>query len=180
MDEQGILQRVFDSTNNALRISGVDAVGPFVGAGGLELIAGTRTLVTTNDVTRLSMANSVTTTFGCSLTLPTFWTSATFGAFFVTSATVASTSIRWRMAIKKHANFIDNISEAFLADNSVTVAAPNVGIVNFINPSPLTNINVTQDVLGSSFSIIISRIGADAADTYTGSAELIGISSTGS
>lgn len=180
METQGILNAVFDSTNNALRISGSGAEIQFVGAGGLELVAGTRTLVVTNDVTRLSMIDGVTTTFGCSMILPPFWTTAQFGFYYTTSVTAAG-DIRWRQAVKKHAIFVDNISEAFLADVSATIDAPNIGIVTNTAGAPLlTGINVTPDTFGSIFSIITSRVGADAADTYTGAAELMGVFAIGS
>lgn len=180
MDAQGILQACFDATNNSLRISGAGAELAFVGAGGLELIAGTRTLVVTNDVTRLSMVDAVTTTFGCTMFLPGYWSTAEFG-FCYTSSVTAAGNIRMRAAVKKHALFIDNISEAFLGDNTLTIDAPDQGVVTTTASSPiLTGINVAPDFLGSAVSIIVSRIGADAADTYTGNVELIGIYATGS
>lgn len=172
MEAQGILNSVFDSTNNALRVT---AAGDFVyvGAGELELIAGARTLTVTNDVPRLTMVDAATTTFGCTMALPGYWTTADFGFHYTTSATAAG-DIRWRMAVKKLHVFVDNISEAFLADVSATVDAPNQG-VTFAQLNHLNDVNVTPEAFGTLFSVLISRVGADAADTYTGSAELMGV-----
>jgi hypothetical protein len=179
-DIQGLLNEVYDPVNKALRISGSGAEIQFVGAGGLELIAGARTLVVTNDVTRLAMADAATTTFGCTMILPPFWTTAQFGFYYVTSVTAAG-NIRWRQAVKKHAIFQDNISEAFLADVSATIDAPDLGIVTNTAGAPLLNgINVAPDTFGSIFSVVTSRLGADALDTYTGVAELMGVYAIGS
>lgn len=177
---QGILQKVFDPANNSLRISGANSDQVFVGAGGLELVAGTRTLVVTNDVTRLSMVDAVTTTFGFTVFLPGYWSTAEFGFAYTASVTGAG-NVRMRMAVKKHALFIDNVSEAFLADASATYDAPDQGVINTTASSPiLTGVNVLPDQFGSAFSVIVSRVGADAADTYTGNVELIGCYIAGS
>lgn len=171
-DFQGIMQRCFDSTNNALRITSA-AESQFVGPEGLALIAGTRTLVVTNDVPRLSMVDGVTTTYGVSFLLPGYWTGADFGFYYTSSATDAS-NFRWRTAVKKHSTFIDNISEAFLSDVSTTLATPDVGVVT-AEAQPIDNLNVTPDVFGSLFTFIVSRLGADGADNSAASAELIGM-----
>ena len=171
-DFQGILQRCFDNTNNALRVTSA-AESQFYGPEGIALIAGARTLVVTNDVPRLALVDAATTTFGTSFLLPNYWTAADFGFFYTSSATAAG-NYRWRIAVKKSALFIDNITEAFLVDNSVTLDAPDQGIVTQ-EIQPVDNLNASPDVFGTLFTCIVSRIGGDAADTCTATAELIGI-----
>ena len=169
MDANGVLASVFDLTNNALRVSAVnDAVS--IGVPNMQTAA---TIVTTNDVTRIQFPDAATTSAWATLTIPSTWTQCNIGLIY-SGSTAGTNPIRWRVAVKKLDIFLDLITEAFASDvfiNQATQATANqVAAVNVIS-----NFDVTPFALGDAYSVLVQRIGADAADTYTGIGELIGI-----
>ena len=171
MDAQGILQACFDPARLALRTFSVADIIQFT-PGDFITVAGAPTIVATNDYPRAQFADGVTTTVAVTFSTPAYWTAATAGFWF--TSTVAGNNVRWRMALKKTALFIDNISAAFGADVSATVAAPGTaGVLH--SQVQVPGINVSPQAFGSYYTLILSRIGADAADTNTGTAEVPGI-----
>lgn len=171
MDTQGILQAVFDPARNALRIFSVADILQF-SAQEFNTIAGAPTVVVTNDYPRAQFADGVTTTVAVTFSTPAHWTVATAGFWWTT--TVSGGNVRWRMAIKKTSLFITNISAAFDVDSTLTVAAPGTaGLLS--SQFHVPGINVSPAAFGSYYTMILSRIGADGADSNAGIAEVPGI-----
>lgn len=171
MDTQGILQSCFDPATNSLRISSAGDTQSFP-VGSLELIAGTRTLVVTNNVPRLSLIDGVTTSFGFTFWPPPTWANIGFG-FWWTTDTAAAGNVRWRVAVKKHFNEVSNISAAFDADVSANIAVPTAGVVR-ATIDQVSGLSAGPGFFGAMYTVVIERTGADAGDTHAGTAALLG------
>lgn len=169
---QGILQKVFDNVNNALRIN---SVPDFLSwhAGDFVTIAGAPTSVVTNGYPRTGLPDAATTTLGWTFYAPPTWLNFQMGFFWTPS--VGSNNVRMEMAVKKTALAIDNVNEAFVNDTLATLGAPATpGVVAYANDFLSATISNTGDAFGSIYAVNLSRIGADAADTNTGVVEICG------
>lgn len=169
-DMNGVLSSVFDSANNALRISAINdslilPPGEF---------SGTFTTVVTNDVPRIQFPDAATTSAYTTFFAPATWSQCDIGLIWTGTAASAN-PMRWRVAVKKTDWFFDNISEAFFADVSANIA-PSVtpGLV-IASPGHIDNMNVVPGGIGSSYTLMVQRIGGDAGDTNTGIGELLGV-----
>jgi hypothetical protein len=169
MDLNGAIAQAFDQTNGAIRVSAVnDAVS--LGPGSMITAA---TVVTTNDVPRIQFPDAATTTAYATLTIPNTWTACNVGLIW--SGTTAGTNpVRWQVSVKKLDIFVDLITEAFFQDvflNAATQTTANQVKADNV----IAAMDVTPFALGDAYSVRVQRIGADAADTYTGIAELLGV-----
>lgn len=172
MDEQGILQSVFDPTNNALRInSSPDLI--YIPVNAMAAAAGTPTIVVTNDWPRAQFADGVTTSMVGTFLPPPTWTKFSMGYWF--TSTASSNAQRWRLAMKEARAFQDNISDAYEADVSATQTIFTAGVVHKGSDQILNFTQTLGGLGGSAYQFLISRIGADAADTNTGIGELFGV-----
>lgn len=175
METQGILQACFDNVNNALRVtSAADII--YFPAHSLSTIAGTATEVVTNSYPRLSLPDAATTTIGTAFVVPPTWSTMNLG-FYWTQEAAGAGNVRWELAVKKTDTFIDNINEAFASDQLVTLAAPGTqGVVTATTAAdPVTNFSAIGGAFGNCFAMTLSRIGADAADTYVGAVAVMGL-----
>lgn len=168
MELQGLLNACFDSSENAIRVTSAFE-GYFPPVGILSTIAGTPTLVTTNSVPRLSLPASGTTTVAYSFAPPKWWNFTGFGTVWETGT--AGGNFRLTLAVKKLAIGADNISEAALATTTYTLAAATVGVVQY-DFDRLASVDTAPDAFGSVYTVIITRLGDDAADTNTGGYEI--------
>jgi hypothetical protein len=170
---QEILNRVYDASENAIRVVAANE-GIFFSPGELSTIAGAPTFPVTNGVPRVGFPDAATTTMGIVVGVPKWWDF--MGVSFVwTGSTAGVNPVRWTIDVKKFNLFSDNISEAVFATataNVATIAA--AGVLNY-TIDQVANVNLTPFAFGNVYSINISRIGADGADTYTGVAELLNL-----
>lgn len=172
MDSQGILQQCFDSANNALRISSAPDV-IYIPVNSMAAAAGTPTIVVTNDWPRAQFADGVTTTMVGTFVPPPTWSRLTMGFWF--TSTVSSNNQRWRLAMKEARAFQDNISDAYEQDVSATRTIFTAGVVHKAEDQ-IPAFTMTPGALGgSAYQFLVSRIGADAADSNTGIGELFGV-----
>lgn len=125
-----------------------------------------------NNVATWSFADGATGELVTSFLLPPWNTIGI--SFFWINPNAGAGNVRWRVAVKT-LNTNDLASEAFAADTSANVAA---GAQNALVPriNHVTGLNVAGAGFGSTYSVLISRIGADAGDTLVGAAELQAVS----
>lgn len=171
-DTQGILQKCFDPSNNALRISSASDL-IYIPANSLAAAAGTPTIVVTNDWPRAQFADGVTTTMVGTFSPPPTWSRMSMGFWF--TSTVGSNAQRWRLAMKEARAFQDNMADAYEQDVTATQTIFTANVVHKGSDQILNYTLIPGGLGGSHYQFLISRIGADGADTNTGIGELFGV-----
>lgn len=172
METQGILQSVFDPVNNALRITSAPDV-IYIPVNAMAAAAGTPTIIVTNDWPRAQFADAVTTTMVGSFQPPPTWTKMSMGFWF--TSTVGLNAQRWRLAMKEARAFQDGTADVYEADVSATQTIFTAEVIHK-GSDQISAFTLSPGALGGSlYQFLISRIGADAADTNTGVAELFGV-----
>ena len=172
MDLQGIFQSVHDPANNALRISSAPDV-IYIPVNSMAVHTGTPTIVVTNDWPRAQFADGATTTMVGTFSPPPTWSRMSMGFWF--TSTVSSNNQRWRLAMKEARAFQDNITDAYEQDVSATHTIFTAGIMHKASDQILNYTLVPGALGGSHYQFLISRIGADGADSNTGIGELFGV-----
>lgn len=172
-DVQGLLNACYDANENAIRVtSAFEAI--FYSPGELTTMAGSPTNVTTNGVPRLGFPDAATTTVGITFGVPKWWQFFGVGMVWCGSS-VGTNPVRWQVDVEKNHVFVDNISEAAFRTATANVATPGTAGVTTYTVDHVANVDATPDAFGNVFAVTLSRIGADAGDTYTGVAELISL-----
>ena len=98
-----------------------------------------------------------------------FWTTCSLALVWI-NLSAAAGNVVWQTEVRKLAIGIDAVDEAaFLTVNEAKVAA-GIKVMNAFKF--VTLLNLTPDFFGTEWSMRISRIGADAADTLAGAVRL--------
>lgn len=102
--------------------------------------------------------------------LPATWHTVSLSFSWI-NPNAGAGNVRWRVAMRNLAIAIDGTGVAMDSDVSANVAAAAQNVVN-LRAGHTTGFDTTPAAFGSVFSLLISRIGADAGDTLVGAAEL--------
>lgn len=167
-DLQGLLNSVFDSTENALRVTSVgEAV--FYSAGELTPMqnAGAVTNVVTNSVPRLAFPDAATSSVGLVYAPPKWWSH--FGVSVVWVPEVGTGgNVRFTCTVKKLDVAIDLLSEAVFATATQDVAAGTTALQVKYTVDILPNVSAAISNFGSVYIVEVAREGGHANDTLAG------------
>lgn len=166
---QGLLNKVYDPTNNALRVSGSgDAF--FLPPSAFKLLTGTPAESVVNGVQSWEMDAAVLEAVTASITLPMFWRNINIDIYHGTRSAVASANVRHRVTIKDLASG-NLITEAAISDVSANVATPAQNAAAR-RSGHNSNIAVLEDSL---IALVYERTATDAGDTYTADSSFFGL-----
>jgi hypothetical protein len=127
------------------------------------------TLTNNNNCQVWSFADGATGEVVTSFYLPASWRQVAVGFFWINPGADITGAVRWRVAIKK----LDNgnlTTEAFAVDTAANVTTAAQNVVS-LRGNHITGFDVTPGIFGSTYSMLISRIGADAGDDIANAAE---------
>jgi hypothetical protein len=139
--------------------------------------------LTTNGVHRVVLPNGATTTAFATIEIEEWWLKDTLNVGFEWVNEAAGVGdIRWQWQIRTVDIFVDTLAAAAIPINrTLTKASVGAGVsgteiiaaagVGF----PL-DMRENAGILGSFYSVGITRIGGDAADTLAGDVSIIGVS----
>lgn len=170
---QGIFNSVFDSTENAIRVT---SVGEAVFYAPAELMpmqnAAGVTNVVTNDVPRLNFPDAATSSVGITYAPPKWWSH--FGVSFVwVPETGTGGNVRFTARVKKLNVAQDLLSEAHFATATADVAAGTTALQVKYTVDHLPNVSAALEAFGSVYTVELIREGGHANDTYAGAVGLM-------
>lgn len=121
------------------------------------------TLTVTNECQIWSFVQAATGEVSGSFFLPPAWRTISVGFFWVNPGADVTGNVRWRVALKK-LDTGDLTSEAYVTDAAANVATGAQHALN-LRANHITGFSVVPGIFGSSYSMLVSRIGGDAGDT---------------
>lgn len=126
------------------------------------------TLTNNNNCQVWSFADAAIGEIVSSFFLPTSFRQISVGFFWVNPGPDVTGNARWRVALKK-LNTTDLTSSGFDVDTTADVASGAVNAVT-LRPNHITGFDSSPGPFGSTYSLLISRIGNHANDTIDGNA----------
>lgn len=165
---------------NRITFGGIQGEARFVPAAAM----GPRSLteLTTNGVHRVVLPDAATTTIYATLEIEEWWLKDHLNVGFEwINETAGTGNVRWTWQIKVIDIFVDTLANGVLAiDRTLTTASQAAGLTateviaaDFVGfPFDLS----TPGILGSFYSVAITRLGSDALDTLAGNVGIVGVS----
>lgn len=117
-----------------------------------------------------SFADGATGEIVTQFAVPASWRQVSLSFSWV-NPNAGAGNVRWRVAMRNLAVAIDGTGAAMDSDVSANVAAAAQNVIN-LRANHVTGFDTSPATFGSVFSLLLSRIGADAGDTLVGAAEL--------